>query len=197
MNRVEVGELHYITPIANVSSILEHGILSHRRAQRLRPQSIAKPEVQEMRANVRVPGGRALHEYANLYICARNPMMYKRAALHGTICVLRVSPAALDLPGAIVTDQNAASGYALFAPSPGGLAFVDRAMVFAEDWRHPGNPIAYYRHRSIKCAEVLVPDAVAPNLIVGAYVSCQESSRLLSADCPGLPAIENRHLFFR
>lgn len=124
-------------------------------------------------------------------------MMYKRAALHGTICVLRVSPAVLDLPGAIVTDQNAASGYALFAPSPGGLAFVDRAMVFADDWRHPGNLIAYYRHRSIKCAEVLVPDVVAPDFVLGAYVSCQESGQMLSSDCPGLPATENRHLFFR
>ncbi len=197
MNREELEELHYISPIVNLPSILAHGILSHKRAHRLSPASIAKPEVQEMRANVKVPGGRALHEYANLYICARNPMMYERAALPRTICVLRVSPAVLDLPGTIVTDQNAASGYARFLPAPGGLIIVDKEMVFAEDWTHPGNPRAYYRHRSVKCAEVLVLDAVTANFILGAYVSCQESSQQLSADCPGLPATENRHLFFR
>ena len=71
MRREELEELHYITPIANVPSILTHGILSHRRAKRISLQSIAKAEVQEKRATVKVPGGRRLHEYANLYICAR------------------------------------------------------------------------------------------------------------------------------
>ena len=160
MRREELLELHYITPIANVGSILRFGILSHRRVARREHQSIAKQEVQDLRAQVRVPGGRPLHEYANLYFCARNPMMFKRATLHETTCVLRVSADVLDLPDVVITDQNAASGYCRFMPSPQGLAMVDGAMVFADDWRHPGNPGAYYRHRSIKCAEVLVPEEV-------------------------------------
>jgi hypothetical protein len=124
--------------------------------------------VQELRAKVRIPGGRPLHEYANLYICARNPMMYVRRALHETTCVLRISTDVLDLPKVVVTDQNAASNYCRFMPSPSGLALVDGAMVFADDWRHPANPAAYYRHRSVKCAEVLVPDAVPPEYLLGA-----------------------------
>ncbi len=196
MRREELEELHYITLIINVPSIRTHGILSHRRAKRMSPQSIAKAEVQEKRAAVKVPGGRRLHEYANLYICARNPMMFVRRGRHKSICVLRVSTDVLDLAEVVVTDQNAASPYCLFKPAPSGLSSVDFAMVFADDWRHPGNPTAYYRHRSVKCAEVLVSDSVNPDFIMGAYVSCDASRDEMSAVAPGLPTKVNRHLFF-
>jgi hypothetical protein len=121
MRREELPQLHYITPIENVPSILGVGILSNRKSRRLSPASIAKQDVQDLRAKVRIPGGRALHEYANLYICARNPMMYVRAPLHETTCVLRVSTDVLDLSQVVITDQNAASDYCRFMPSPAGL----------------------------------------------------------------------------
>lgn len=35
MNREDIIELHYITAIANVPSILQHGILSHTLAEQL------------------------------------------------------------------------------------------------------------------------------------------------------------------
>jgi hypothetical protein len=197
MRRDELAELHYITPIENVASIIQRGILSNRRAQPFRPRTIAKPEVQALRARVRIPGGRALHEYANLYICARNPMMFKWAALHEETCVLRVSTDVLDLPDVVITDQNAASGYCRFVPSPEGLAIVDREMVFADDWRHPGNPAAYYRHRSVKCAEVLVPDAVPPHYILGAYAAGARAEGLLTEGAPELSVVTNAHIFFR
>jgi hypothetical protein len=197
MKRTELPELHYITPIENVQSILEVGILSHRRSRRMNPVSIAKKEVQDLRAKVRIPGGRPLHEYANLYICARNPMMYARARLHQTTCVLRVSPDVLDLPKVVITDQNAASDYCRFMPSPGGLAVVDRDMVFANDWRHAGNPAAYYRHRSVKCAEVLVPDTVPPKDLLGAYASGPTAEAALGACAPELSVTINAHIFFR
>lgn len=197
MNRDDLTELHYITPIANIASILEHGILSNRRVARLHHESVAKQEVQDLRAKVRVPGGRALHEYANLYICARNPMLFKRKSAHESLSVLRVSPSVLDLPDVVITDQNAASGYARFFSSSRGLSQVSRDWVFADDWRHPGDSRAYYQHRSIKCAEVLVPDLVDPTYILGAYVSNAGSSASLTQQAPGLRVATNAHLFFR
>ncbi|HSB72354.1 MAG TPA: DUF4433 domain-containing protein [Candidatus Methylomirabilis sp.] len=196
MRREDVAELHYIAAIENVSSILSHGILSHRRAARLPHRSVAKQEVQDLRAPKVVPGGRPLHEYANLYINARNPMMFKRKELHRELCVLQVSPAVLDLDGVIVTDMNAARGIARFRPVDAGLASVDREMVFAEDWRHPGDFLAYERHQGIMCAEVLVPDRVDPELIAGAYVSCAEARASLASFAPGLPIQVNPRMFF-
>lgn len=58
-------------------------------------------EIQDRRAVVRVPGGRPLHEYVNLYFHARNPMLYKRLPMHDSLCVLRVSTDVFDLPGAV------------------------------------------------------------------------------------------------
>lgn len=109
MDRDDLKELHYIKPIDNVPSILMHGILSHKRAARLTHSSVAMQAIQDLRATKVVPGGRKLHEYDNLYICARNPMLYKRLEMRDQICVLVVGPDVLDLDGSVVTDQNAAS----------------------------------------------------------------------------------------
>lgn len=168
MRRDELGELHYITPIENMRSILAHGILSHHHAAKLAHSSVAMGEIQDRRANKRVPDGRPLHEYVNLYICARNPMMFKRKDKHADLCILCISTDVLDLPSVVVTDQNAASGYARFGDAPGALAAVERTLVFAEYWTHPGDLIAEWRHKAIKCAEVLVPDEVKPRFILGA-----------------------------
>lgn len=198
MRREELKELHYITPITNVPSILQRGLLSHRRAAAIQHQSVAMPEIQDRRALVRVPGGRRLHEYVNLNFHARNPMLFKRRGQHTSLCVLQVSTDVLDSPGVVITDRNAAASdeYIRWSPSPSGLDRLNRDLVFAEDWRHPGDPIAYYRHRSIKCAEVLVPDVVPPHHIVGAYVSGESGRGKLAEVAGALLATVDAHLFF-
>lgn len=202
MRREELTELHFITPYANLPTLIQYGIQSHHRAEVgrrrgiLQATSIAMQEVQDIRQNVRVPGGRELHEYANLYFCARNPMMFKRKELHRELCVLRVDTAVLHIEGAIVTDMNASKRICRFAPAPDGLVHVNREMVFAEDWRHPGDPIAYERHKAIKCAEVLIPNEVRSVYIIGAYVSCSEVAVIVNELVPKLPVTIDGHLFF-
>ncbi len=194
--REELSELHYIVHMDNVQSILRHGILSNRRASKVAHTSVAMQEVQHRRAEVVVPGGRRLHEYVNLYICARNPMLYKRAGQHLELCVLRVSTDVLDLPGVVVTDANASSDYCRFAEAPAGLRIVNRDLTFADDWRDP-DLIEYWRKKSAKCAEVLVPDKVDPRFILGAYVSCQQAKDRLNGLGTGIGVDINGHMFFR
>ncbi len=88
MRREELDELHYITPIDNVVSILSSGILSHQLAAKVHHTSVAMQEVQDIRMNKVVPGGRNLHEYANTYFNARNAMLYLRKDDHAKLCVL-------------------------------------------------------------------------------------------------------------
>lgn len=196
MERHELAELHYITPIANVPSILRLGILSHSRSRSVQHESVAMDEIQDWRAKVAVPGGRRLHDYVNLYICARNPMMYKRQAQHRELCVLRISPHIIDMVGVVVTDGNASGDYVRFAAAPRGLGIVNREWTFADDWRDP-DQIQYFRKKAAKCAEVLVPDRVGPDYIAGAYVSCQEAlNRIVSLNTDISVSI-NSHLFFR
>jgi hypothetical protein len=195
LRREELTELHYIAHMDNVQSITRHGILSNRWAAKLPHTSVAMQQVQNRRAKVVVPGGRKLHEYVNLYICARNPMLFKRLDQHLDLCVLQVSTDVLDLPDVVVTDANASSDYARFAAAPGGLRIVDREATFAEYWTDQ-DPIVQLKKKSAKCAEVLVPDRVDPRFIMGAYVSCQAAMDRFNGLGTGIPVSINAHMFF-
>jgi len=191
-----VTELHNIMPVDNVSSVLAQGIVCYERAQALQHASVALMAVQERRDNKLVPGGLLLHQYANLYFCARNPMLYKRLDQRDTLCVLRVTRRILAQQHVILTDMNASSDYVRFFRSPDGLRHLDFDQIYADDWRHPGNPAAYYRHRSVKCAEVLVPEVIVPEMIEGAYVANDTAEALLKDRGFSLPIQQNPHLFF-
>lgn len=191
----ELSELHYIAHVNNVPSILRFGILSNKRASKIPHSSVAMPEIQERRAQVAVPGGQKLYEYANLYFCARNPMLYKLQGQHLDLCVLRVSTDVLNLPGVIVTDANASSNYVRFAAAPAGLSIVDREATFAEYWTDP-NLIVQWQKKSAKCAEVLVPDKIPRKFILGAYVSCQQVMDRLNGLGTGIDVAINGHMFF-
>lgn len=159
-----VTELHSIMPIANLPSVLAHGILSYERATRLRHASVAMQPVQDRRDQKRVPQGLRLHQYANLYFHARNPMLYKRLAEAESLCVLRVSLDVLPICDVVITDSNAASDYVRFLHRS-QWALIDFDDVFAPDWRHPNDPTRYFQHKSRKCAEVLVPHRVPAELL--------------------------------
>lgn len=191
--------MHYITAIVNVPSVLEHGLLSHRRAALLPHKSVAMAEIQDRRAPKQVPGGRPLHDYVNLYVNARNPMLskvlYDRSI--DDVCVLRVHLDVIDEPGVVIADQNAASDYVRFADARVGLDLIHRETVFAESWKHPSDQIAEWRHKSAMCAEVLVPDTVVVGRISGAYVGCSAASQKFAAVAGNLPVTLNEYLFFR
>jgi len=196
MTRDELHELGYLVPIETVPAILQRGILSHRRAADIPHESIADENVQRLRANVVVFNGRALHEYVNLYVCPRNPMLFKRRDVHERICVLRVSPDVLDIPNVVVTDGNAGSKYVHFSTAPAGLHLIDRDRTFARHWKHPEDQKDEWRHTSQKCAEVLVPDVVPVTDITGAYASCDGSRQRLLSLVPTLQLTVDRDLFF-
>lgn len=196
MERRDLAELHYITPISNLPTILNLGILSHNLAKPVDHQSVAMSEIQDRRENILVPGGRKLHDYVNLYICARNPMMYKLKVFFKKLCVLRVCPGVMDQPQVVITDGNASSDYVRFSEAPKGLAIVDRDLTFADDWRDP-DLIQYFRKKSAKCAEVLVPDKVEPKYIIGAYVACREVEAVLKDQIISVDIVLNSYLFFR
>lgn len=191
-----VTELHCIMPMANIASVIENGILSYELAAKLPHRSVALQPVQDRRDKKRVPGGLKLHQYANLYFHARNPMLHRRLTEVDELCVLRVSTQVLACTGTVITDQNAASDYVRFL-APNQWELLDMDDIFADDWRHPGDQIAYWRHKSRKCAEVLVPNRVEPRFVRGAYVvDAAAQARLVTMGCK-LPINVNSFMFFR
>jgi hypothetical protein len=195
MDRDEVKELHFITSIDNLDSILMRGILSHNRAARLVHRSVASELVQDRRRGKSVPGGRSLHSYANLYFDARNPMMYCLQDMRDLI-VVRVSPDVLDIPDTVVTDGNAASGPTRFYPSPEGLANLDSTRIFAWSWNDSDSWVKIEKKR-VRNAEVLVPNLVPSDYIEGCYVDTQKKRNACLA-FEDLPAVDvRREIFFK
>lgn len=189
-----VKELHCIMPMTNIPSVLAHGILSHEHTAQLPHQSVAMEVIQERRDTKHVPGGLKLHQYANLYFHARNPMMFKRKDQAGELCVLRVSTTVCDMPGVVFADCNASSDYVRFL-SPAQWILLDFDDIYALDWRHP-DPATYFRQKSRKCAEVLVPNQVEPRFLTGAWVVSQAAATKLRAIGFPLPIEVDPQLFF-
>ncbi|WP_428310131.1 DUF4433 domain-containing protein [Hydrocarboniphaga sp.] len=190
-----VTELHCIMPLANISSILANGILSYERAAKLRHVSVAMQPVQDRRDAKQVPGGLKLHQYANLYFHARNPMLFKRLNEAAGLCVLRISSQVFGIMGVVISDQNAASDYARFLhPSQSGS--LDFDAIYAADWRD-ADRATYFRKKSRKCAEVLVPQQVPIQYVTGAYVmDSAVKARLVNAGFT-LPVKVDGALFFQ
>lgn len=199
MNRTDVSELHYIAPVSNLASILKVGLLCHEGASKLPHRSVAMAAIQERRSNKVVPNGLPLHQYVNLYFHARNPMLSRLRDYHAELCILRIAPDVLSIPNVVITSQNASSNYVRFYPSPDGLEFLDKDLVYAESWLHE-DQIEEWRHKSIKCAEVLIPNKLDSVYIMGAYVSNQttkeQAETTLKAVGLNLDIIIDRNLFF-
>jgi hypothetical protein len=190
-----ITEFQNITLIDNIPSVLKHGILSFAQAEKIPHLSVALPAVQDKRDAKRVPGGLALHEYANIYFDARNPMMSRRQNEASRLCVLRVSMEILKVPGAVITDQNAASKYVRFL-TPDHIQYMDLDYVCARNWKHPGDQIEEWRHSSAKCAEVLIPKRIPPEFVIGAYVLNSACKSQLEAHGFTLPIQLNSDIFF-
>lgn len=195
MDRERVRELHYIAPIANLASICSRGLLCHKDSTRFAHRSVANASVQDLRARKCIPNGLRLHEYANLYFDARNPMMSALRAKYPNLIVVRVDPAILDLPGAVITDGNAAHNDTRFFPSPVGLVELDEQHVYAEWWTDP-NPFIYREKKRWRCAEVLVPSYVSPQYLLGCYTYDEQRSGVCETTASDWQVEVKRNVFF-
>ena len=100
-------------------------------------------------------------------------MLSRRRDQNAEICVLRINAEVFDLPNVIIADQNASSDYVRFYPVSRGLAAINKDRLFARYWTHRDNQYEEWAHKSVKCAEVLVPGKVEPEYILGSYVANQ------------------------
>lgn len=182
-----------IMPIKNLPSVLKYGILSYDEVVNMPHDSVAMSEIQSRRNNIRVPNGKELHKYANVYFDARNPMLYKRK--NEDICVLKISPKILELSDAVVADRNASSDYVRFFEPQYALDKLDFELIYAEYWRDD-DYLEYMKKKSVKCAELLVPRAIDPMYIIAAAVRCNEDRDRLLKMGFNKKIYVDEHLFF-
>ena len=198
MDRSDVKELYFIALISNIQSIIKHGILSHNHSIKLpHDDSIAMQEMQEKRKIKKIPGiNKKLHDFANLYFDAHNPMLSRRRDQNAEICVLRINAEVIDLPNVIIADRNASSDYVRFYPVSKGLEAIDKDRLFARYWTHRDSQYEEWAHKSVKCAEVLVPDKVEPQYILGIYVANQTALDTIKKLRIGLTVCIKSDIFF-
>lgn len=165
-------------PIKNIPSVIENGILSYYNAKSCKHTSVALESVQERREKVRIPNGGKLHSYANLYFTCRNPMMYKRKDNAEELCILAVRTSVLNIEGCVLSDQNSSTDLVKFYTPEDGLNNINFDLVFEQYW-NVGDYYEQRRRKAIKCAEILVPDCIPYDYIVGAYVLNDESKHKL------------------
>ena len=199
MRRDEIGELQFIAPVESVPSILTLGILSNEGSRNVVPASVANPSVQLRRSQRFIPNGLRLHQYANLYFNARNAMLsdilntddLTRRRASSELCILRIDPIVLDVPGVVITEINAAADALPRWYTVGeGLPRLDGAEIYDTWWTDS------IRHKQRMMAEVLVPHQVPTDMIVGAYVNAAATAANLSVVAPTLETEVNSYMFF-
>ncbi len=160
MKLEDVQELHHITRMLNVASIMRRGLLSSEKAQSRSTRSFGTVEIGEDRQQRRSPTGIPLTQYVHLLMNARGPMWQKHllrlpldAATH---VVIRVSPEVLGWSDTYVSAWNADIGERTFLPPQQSLALLDPEVIGSKWWNEDKEI-----ERQLM-TQVIVPDKVAP-----------------------------------
>ena len=170
--------VYSIMPINNIPSIMTNGILSHEQAKKFPHLSVADLDVQDRRDRVVLPNGSQLHYYTNLYFSFWNPMLSRIRDKNEEICILGIAASVLDLAGCAITDRNAATALARFYSPQEGLRELNHKRIHATNW-YTEDVYQLRDNRAVKCAEVLIPERVAPEYIMGAYVVSESAKDTL------------------
>jgi hypothetical protein len=172
--------LYHITPIENLSAILQSGQLlakNQLQAQATAHTSIAYEHIQDRRSRITVPcgPGGVLHDYVPFYFAPRSPMLYaihrgsvssysqgQASILHLSVTFEDISRASLNY---VFTDGHAVMGYTSFYDHEAYLdEAIDEEVMQATYWNDTDEDGDRKRRRQ---AEFLVHQALPWSLIRG------------------------------
>lgn len=189
---VEIKSLYYITHIDNINSILSEGILSHQAVldRGLNYAAIYDAEIVSNRKEKTTPDGKSLWQFSNVYFQPRNPMLYRVVLEKGAkdIAVIALYPQVLQIPGAYITDGNAANNITEFYNYGDGIQVISAMWdtIKGEWW----NSVDGSKRKIM--AECLIPDLIPPDLIHSIYVANHSvaekvKSSLVRKEIPVIP----------
>ncbi|MCD8231830.1 MAG: DUF4433 domain-containing protein [Clostridiales bacterium] len=107
-------------------------------------------------------------------------MLSARRSENESICILMVDSVVLDMEGVVISDGNASSEYASFYAPMEGLQTINFDMVYARSWTDD-NRYEYFKKKSAKCAEVLVPYRIPYDYIACAAVVSENAREKMEA----------------
>jgi O-acetyl-ADP-ribose deacetylase (regulator of RNase III) len=163
-------ELFYITHVNNIKSILEKGILCHKRIEELGIgfERIYNKDVVKKRESITVPGdGRNLWDFANFYFQPRNPMLYNVISNKpvSEIAVIGIDKCILDRNDIFLAKGNAAHSQTEIVPATEKRKAISEIMKEVD--RDYWNEVDGSKRKIM--AECLVPELVPPQYIRSIY----------------------------
>ena len=191
--------LYYITHIDNLPSILERGILCHRKIQeeRIAFTPIYDPEIVAGRKERKVGENRNLWDFANLYLQPRNAMLYRVVFFSKVnlenIVIVGLKASILERKDIFVTTGNAASPYTEIFSSGKAKKYIKviREKTDKEWWASEDGS------KRELMAECLIQDRVDPHYISEIYVPDHNSLNKVKEICKlDIPIIPEPELFF-
>jgi hypothetical protein len=191
--------LFYITHIDNLASILERGILCHKRIddEHLPYTPIYDASIVANRRAISTPDGRSLWDFTNLFFQPRNAMLYR--VLHekpaSDIAIVGVQPDILNRNDIFISTGNAAHSASEILPASEGRQRIPeiRRETSKDGWK----PADGSKRKMM--AECLVPDSVPPEFIRAIYVPSHDAKQKVSAmlQQSGRQVIPDPNMFFR
>jgi len=167
--------LYYITHIDNISSILEKGILSHKKImeENIKFTPIYDADIVATRKEKKVIEGKNLWDFVNLYFQPRNAMLY-RVVFFGNvnkedIIIIGLKSSILENKNIFITTGNAASPQTEFISSN-----VSNIKEHLKNIREKTDKEWWSSTDGSKreiMAECLIPEKVGPEYISEIYVS--------------------------
>ncbi len=192
--------LYYITHIENLPSILQRGILCHRRVEeeKIKFTPIYDSDIVKERRDKQLPGGRNLWDFANLYFQPRNAMLFRVVFYSGVskedIIIIGIKNSILNRNDIFITTGNAASTPTKFLSGKDIQTHIKqiREKTDKEWWA-----VEDGSKRELM-AECLVPDNISPDYISEIYVPNHNSLEKVKSKINGknIPIIPEPELFF-
>lgn len=178
--------LFHLTDIHNLQSILENGLLSHSIVHNLKVSQI---DISNKSVNNRRT---LIHNKVPLYFNPLNPM---NSVLrnNNNLIILELDKRILLLNGICFTDGNAASDDTHFYTSITDLKKLDWECINGKYWTD------YFDGKRKRCAEVLVPHKIDPNMIISIHCKSKsifEKVNKLTAQNRAIDIYLNKNLFF-
>ncbi len=200
-NLKNIRSLYYITHVNNLPSILNQGILSHRKVEELGISytAIYDSGVINRRKDKSTPEKSSLWDYANLYFQPRNPMMYRVMSEKNLdkkdIAVIGIKPGVLNLTGGFITDGNAANESTKIYPVQEGLEVLKQQWhMIQNDW---WNELDGSKRKIM--SECLLPEKIAPEFIHSIFVTNHNAKERVEQIIGSfkIPVVPEPHRFFQ
>jgi len=191
--------LYYITHINNLPSILEKGILCHRKIEeeRINFTPIYDAEIVASRKEKIVAEGRCLWDFVNLYFQPRNAMLYRVLFFSSLnkedIVIIGLKGSILENENIFITTGNAASPNTEIISSINAKKYLKsiREKTDKEWWASADGS------KREMMAECLIPEMVAPENISEIYVSNDKAlTEVKRISGERVPIIPEPEMFF-